>query len=158
ERPGMPDDILGWVSHARSWERHYHDDAAGSLRFEELAVACFDAAGDRRNGSIMRANLGVAYKEIGALAPPEVVLRESLRTAERMGLDGPASAAQQSLGIVLAHLGALEEAERHERAAVKAFARHADRRMEGGSRAYLAHILRMRGDLAGAEHEARAAV
>jgi tetratricopeptide (TPR) repeat protein len=157
-RPRLSDGVLAWVNHARSWERHYLDDAAGALRFEELAVACFDAAGDRRNGSTMRANLGVAYRDLGALAPAEVVLREALRTAERMNLPGAALAVKQNLAMVLAQQGALAEAEALERAAADGFARESNRRMEGGSRAYLALILAQRGDLDTAEREARLAV
>jgi hypothetical protein len=75
-----------------------------------------------------------------------------------MGLAGVIATAQCNLGIALALGGAVEEGRATEEKAVAAFVQQGDKRLESGSRVYLARILEMSGDLTGAESECRRAV
>jgi eukaryotic-like serine/threonine-protein kinase len=150
--------VLGWIHHARSWRAVYCEDPAGSVRWEEAAAASFERAGDLRRACEMRMGLGVAYREVGAQADAERALREALATAARLGLTTVGAVALHNLGLALAQRGALDEARAVEESAVHTFAHERDRRMEGGSRNYLARILTQLGDHPAAAAEARAAL
>lgn len=106
----------------------------------------------------MRSGLGAAYRELGAMADCERELREVLATATRLGLSNLRAIALHNLGAVLAQRGAFAEGREAEAEAVAAFVRMRDRRMETGSRNYLARILTQLGDLPAAAEEARAAL
>jgi tetratricopeptide (TPR) repeat protein len=150
--------VLGWIHHARSWRAVYRDDPAGSVRWEERAAESFERAGDLRHACEMRMGLGVAYREIGAQAEAERALREALATASRLGLSTVRASALHNLGPTLAQRGALAEARAVEEEAIAIFRDTRDRRLEVGSRNYLARILTLLGDHAGAASEGRAAL
>ena len=97
---------------------------------------------------------GFALSELGAYEQAERVLGDALAMAERLGLATVAAGARSNLGMVCLHLGRIDDAEVNERAAIAAFESH-DQRQEGGSRVYLAMILRDAGKLELAESEAR---
>jgi tetratricopeptide (TPR) repeat protein len=69
-----------------------------------------------------------------------------------------AAATRHTLGLALARLGRLSEAEAVESAAVKAFEAQSNPRMEGGCRIYLSFILTQAGRLDEALGEARSAM
>ena len=100
---------------------------------------------------------GFALSELGAYADAEEALRSTLATAERLGLTTVAATARSNLGMVYLRLGRPIEAEASVRAAIGVF-ESSDRRHEGGSRAYLALVLRDAGTLDHAEIEARRAL
>jgi tetratricopeptide (TPR) repeat protein len=127
------------------------------LEHRQAAAADLEQAGDLRNACIERVNVGFALIELGSYAEAERALRDALAAAERLDLRTGRAAACQNLGFALAHLDALDEALRIERQAVAQFAAQGNRRMEGGSRIYLAEILERLGDLEDAEREARTA-
>ena len=124
----------------------------------ESAAREFDRAGDARNGCLVRVTAGYGRLELGAHDEAEALLRQALATAERMGLGSARAVAKHNLGLALAHLGRLHEAQAEESEAALLSAQQRDRRMEGGSRAYLAMILLRMADHDAAEREARAAV
>src|SRR5206468_616259 len=95
---------------------------------------------------------------LGAYREAERALRVASSNAGRMGLALVEAFAKHNLGMVLAHLGEIDEALAIEREAVHSLARQGARRSEGGARIYLAHILAMAGDFPAAEREARAAL
>ncbi len=130
---------------------------ADALAHAEAAEVAFSVAGDQRNACMMAGIRGFALSELGAYREAEKVLGEALVMAERLGLAAVAAGARSNLGIVFLQLGRTDEAEAIERAAIAAHESH-DRRQEGGSRVYLAMILRDKGDLALAEEEARHAL
>ena len=117
-----------------------------------------EALGDLRDLCSARANLGNACSEVGRYAIAELTLREAKRSAEKLGLPGTAALAAHNLGLVLARRGKLAEARAIESAAVEAYATLGNRRMEGGSRMYLARIAALEGDTQAAEDQARRAV
>jgi tetratricopeptide (TPR) repeat protein len=129
-------------------------DAVASL---ELGAREFERAGDVRNACVACANVGFGLLELGDYEQAERALRQALAMAERMRLVSTAATAKQNLGTLLGRLGAFDEALALEREAVAAYAAQGEPRMEGMSRAYVARILAAKGELSGAEHEARAA-
>jgi hypothetical protein len=74
-----------------------------------------------------------------------------------MALGGLVATAAHNLALVLARTGRLEEGHRLAVKGVEAFLAQSNRRLEGVARVYLAEVLRLEGDLAGAEREAREA-
>jgi eukaryotic-like serine/threonine-protein kinase len=124
----------------------------------EAALQAFEQAGDVRNACTVRTNLGYVYCELGDFQRAEAALRQALLASERMGLHEVSAGVLHNLGRVLGFGKEVGEAERLERAAVEAFCRQGERRLEGAARIYLADILTTAGDLEGAAREAGAAV
>jgi tetratricopeptide (TPR) repeat protein len=102
--------------------------------------------------------MGFAYNELGAYAEAQRALAAALAGASRLGIAGVLAATKHNLGWALARLGRLDEARSLEVEAVRAFHAQGDRRMESGSRTYLARIHLLAGELDAAEREATAAV
>jgi eukaryotic-like serine/threonine-protein kinase len=124
----------------------------------EIVIQWFERAGDQRNACFERCNLANVLSWLGAHAEASRSLRGVLADADRMGLRVVTTTAKQNLGFALTHLGALDEARALLLEAIESSAEEGDLRMLGYSRAYLASILRLTGDLAQAETEARRAV
>jgi tetratricopeptide (TPR) repeat protein len=124
----------------------------------ERAGALFEQAGRRRPACMMHGNVGCALIELGRFADAEARLRTALFEAEHLGLPLVCMMTKQNLGWALARKGALEEARRTQQEAARFFAQSGDRRMEGGSRTYLARTALARGDLDAAQAEATKAV
>lgn len=82
------------------------------------------------------------------------VLQPRLADAERMGLPYVAAMIRQNLALAVARLGDLRAGVEIERQSVSALAAQGARRMEGGSRTYLARMLLEAGDVAGSVREA----
>jgi hypothetical protein len=85
-------------------------------------------------------------------------LRALLPQAERLGLQRVLTLAKVNMGLALARLGALDEGLAVEREALAQLRAAGDRRFSVQSQSYLATILRLAGDLVGAESAAREAV
>ncbi|AUX24016.1 protein kinase [Sorangium cellulosum] len=151
-------EVLARLSQARAYRAMAGGDPGACLAGFEAALAAFEQAGDRRNACWARNNLGFCYAELGDFEGAEAALRAALSDAERMGLSDARLGVLHNLGPVLAHRGLVEEARRAEEEAIATSQRVGDARMEGAARTYLARILLLSGDLAGAEREARAAV
>jgi tetratricopeptide (TPR) repeat protein len=91
---------------------------------------------------------------LGAYAEAETALRESLVTAERMGLTSAAAIARQNLGLTLAHRGTLQEARAVEERAAEAMTLSGETILAACSYAYLAEILLLARNHAAAERAA----
>ncbi len=124
----------------------------------ESSLHAFEQAGDVRNACAVRTNLGYVYCELGDFQRAEAALRQAFLASERMGLRDLSAGVLHNLGRVLGFGKELAEAERLERAAVEAFRRQGEPRLEGAARIYLADILTAAGELEGAAREAAAAV
>jgi tetratricopeptide (TPR) repeat protein len=146
------------VLQARANQRMCRGDIAGYLLLIEHGTDGLAEAGDRRAQYSQRVNLGVAYLQVGACERAEQCLRESLSQAEEMELHSVAAAAKMNLGMAVAFQGRLDEALALEAGAVELFSSQGYARLEGASRIYLAQVLAMTGDLAGAEGEACRAI
>jgi eukaryotic-like serine/threonine-protein kinase len=149
--------VAARVLQARGTQALIEGDAGGYLQRMSSAATRFDEAGDVRMACNARVGVGYGYLEIGAYAGAERCFRETLASAERMGLPQVVAAAKHNLGLVLARRGAVTEAGQVETEAVEAFCRQGDARMEAASRSYLAIILVAAGDLDAAAAAARAA-
>ena len=136
----------------------YAGDFAACVAAFEAALAAFEQAGDHRDACAVRANLSVAFIELGDYAGAEESLRAAAAVADRMGLADVGLGALQNLGHVLAHRDQLAEARRVELRAIEGFRALGDPRMEGVARMYLAEIAYISSDLDVAEQEGRAAV
>jgi ATP/maltotriose-dependent transcriptional regulator MalT len=124
----------------------------------EETIVAFERAGDLRNVCLQRVNAGFAASELGDYAEAVTLLRAALAEAERLGIPYVASQCRTNLGLALARTGAVGEARALEEFAIEYFMAHQSQRMEGGARIYLSAILRLAGDLEGAEAEARRAI
>jgi len=157
DRAGLDPATIADVERARAFRSLYAGDLVGALVAFEATIAAADLANDRRTSCLIRCNLGFVYKQLGAFEHAEQELRQSLEMAEAMGLRNVSAAATHNLGMVLAYLGRLDEADDVERKARGVYARLGDKRLEGGSLCYLSTIAHLAGDHERAEREARAA-
>jgi len=148
---------VAWIHRARAFGLLYSGDPGGYLRSSELAARQFEVAGDLRSVANARVHLGFGYLEVGGYREAEFALRDALASAERMGLYNVVTTSKHNLGMALARLGALDEAAAVEAEAVRMAASQGDKRVEGGSRHYLATIHLLRNDIEVAEQEALAA-
>ena len=147
-------DVEARIHQARAPHARQAGRPEAALRHAEAAEAAFRVAGDLRNACLMSGIRGFALSELGAYHDAERALRAALATAERLGLATVAATARSNLGMVCLRLGRAREAENELRAAIAEF-ESSDRRHEGGSRAYLALVLRDAGALEAAEEQAR---
>jgi eukaryotic-like serine/threonine-protein kinase len=118
------------------------------------AYQAFEGAGDMRNATNERMNLGFAYSEIGEYRAAEEVLRMAHASAKRMGLSHVMAWADNNLGNVLAHLVKWDEARTVEARAIEAGRAQKDPRLEGNSRIYMSAIALGSNDPVSAESEA----
>jgi eukaryotic-like serine/threonine-protein kinase len=148
--------VRAWLDQASAEFALHAGDPTTFLRLVESAVEGFAEAGDARNASLQRANVGNAYMQLGAFSRAERVLRQAIAVAQPMKLSFLAPV-KANLGHALARLGHLEEALAVETEAVERCVEQGYRRFEAASRIYLAEILSMRGELEEAEGEAQRA-
>jgi tetratricopeptide (TPR) repeat protein len=149
--------VLAWISRARATRLLFAGDPSAFLRLMEQTAALFEQAGDLRSACTQRVNVGYAYMQVGAYREAEGALREAIIAAERMGLAMATASAKHNLGLAVARQGRVAEGVEVERQALAASITQGDRRLEGGSRTYLAAMLALSGDLEEAVVEARTA-
>jgi tetratricopeptide (TPR) repeat protein len=149
---------LALVQQAQAARASLLGQPAACLAALEAAQAAFQQAGDARNASAVRANVGFMLAEHGAWDRAEEQLRAALADAERMGLAEQRAVVLHNLGRVVAVRGDLAAGERLEREALDSFIAQGEPRLEGIARLYLGDIKRLAGDAAEAEAEAARAV
>jgi tRNA A-37 threonylcarbamoyl transferase component Bud32/tetratricopeptide (TPR) repeat protein len=150
--------IAGWVLEARAVAAGSAGDPGARVRLADAAAESFETAGDLRNACLQRVSVGYAYNEIGAYAEAERALRGALGVAERLGLDNAVGTARAQLGRTLGRRGRLDEAREVLAKAIEALRAQKNVRLAAVATRYLAWVLAARGDLEGAEREARVAV
>jgi serine/threonine protein kinase len=148
--------VRAWVDLASAEFSLHAGDPTTFLRLVESAVEGFAEAGDARNASLQRANIGNAYMQLGAFSRAERVLRQAINIGEPMKLSFIAPV-RANLGFALARLGHLSEALAIETDAIQRCVEQGYRRFEAASRIYLAEILSLRGALEEAEAQAQQA-
>jgi tetratricopeptide (TPR) repeat protein len=151
-------EVLAWIYRARATRLLFSGDPSACLGLMEQAAASFEQAGDLRSACTQRVNVGYAYMEVGAYREAEGALRDALSAAERMGLSMVAASAKHNLGLSLARQGNLPEGRAVEWQAIEASIAQGDRRLEGGSRTYLAGMLALSGELESAAEQASMAI
>lgn len=152
---GLDPEVLARLQQLRALFADRAGDMEAALAHHGAALDAFERAGDARGACQSLANVGFIQLSLGSFTGAEAALRAAHAGAERMGLGTASALALHNLGGVLAALGRLDEAYDVEERAVRAFAAAGDPRLEGASRLYLSRILISRGDLDGAEAEAR---
>jgi tetratricopeptide (TPR) repeat protein len=151
--------VAARIQVARFYRAICGGDPASGVDIAAEAAELFERSGDLRNACNMRGDTAYAQVELGAYQEAKATLGEVISLSARLGsLHYPATVAKHNLGMVLARLGALDEAETTEREALEAFRTKGDRRMEGRSRIFLAEIFLLAGDLEKATNEAEEAV
>jgi hypothetical protein len=150
--------IAAWVARVRAQTLLLAGDPATYFAECAVAVELSERAGDLRQASVTRVNLGFAALELGEYARAEALLRAGLAEADHLGLVTIVASARHILGLVLMHLGRMEEALDVEHAAHDAFVAQKDPRMIGGCLVYLARIHLAAGDLSAAEENAAIAI
>jgi tetratricopeptide (TPR) repeat protein len=149
--------VTGLVYHAQAYRATSAGDPSAALAVGHTAVAAFEDAGNVRDASYERIGVAYAYMDLGAWDEAEKILVDVVAKAERLGLTRVHAVARHNLGVVLGHIGRPEAAD-VERAAIEALGSQGDLRLLGYAHMYLAHILALQGDLAGAEREAHVAL
>lgn len=157
-RPLLGPVALAGVDGARAVRALVDGDLAAFLRLYQSSVEALELAGNQRRAIEARSNLGFGLVEVGAYAEAEVLLRANVAASERLGQESSRSQALQNLGWALARQAKLDEARAVEALAASLFERQGARYQEGGARLYLARILDLSGDAAGAVDEARRAL
>jgi tetratricopeptide (TPR) repeat protein len=128
------------------------------VRDVEAAHDCFVEAGDHRYATLAQMNLGGFYADLGAYDRAEAALRRALALASKMGLGQVTTWGTSTLAAVFHACGKTAEAETVVRSALAGLEKQHSRRYESTTRTLLARLLAERGDLDGAETEARAAL
>ena len=149
---------LAWIARAGALDAYVRGDLGGYLAQSEAVTAGFEEAGDRRVAALQRVNVGYAHLVLGSFADAERALRASVAQAGALGLGIVKANAQHNLGMALGRLGAIDEGIAVEAEAESAFREQGDRRLEAGSRMYLAVLRALGGDLTAAEADARTAI
>ena len=152
--PHLDDSTRGLLILARGLRAAASGDLSAFLLASEAAAEAFAAAGDLRRASGARANVGFASAELGRYPQAERALRDAIRDATRTGATHVAAYMKHNLGAVIARRGALDEARGLELEAIAAATLQGDKLLEAGARIYLARILALSGDRAGAVREA----
>jgi tetratricopeptide (TPR) repeat protein len=156
-RPQSPT-ARAWLLQMRAVEMWSAGEALQYARLYDEGAIAFEEAGDVRKACMMRVNAIDALKELGDHVGAEASLRQVLVDAERMGLRNVASVAKNTLGIVLARAGRVDEALAVERDCLADVSLQGDRRMIGMTHLYLARIHSVARDFANAEQAAREAL
>ncbi len=149
--------VAGRVYQARAFRAHAAGDPGEALRMREAAVEAFERAGDERNATGARLNLGHTYMVIGAFELAEIALRAALEAGERLGVLYVLNVAKNNLALTIANLGRIDEALRLESEALAAFVEQGDRRMKGGTFIRMAIIHSIAGHFREAAEAARQA-
>jgi serine/threonine protein kinase/tetratricopeptide (TPR) repeat protein len=135
-----------WLDVARAELSTHRGDVVAYLRRVEAAAEAFTAAGDVRNASLQRANIGNAYIQLGAYRRAAGVLREALDVAQPMGLDFTA-VLQVNLGFVLGQLGEIEAGSAAAWEALRQCLKQNNKRLAGCALIYLATLSSMQNDI-----------
>jgi eukaryotic-like serine/threonine-protein kinase len=150
--------VAGSLHWARGWRATYRKDLAQALSHRRAAAQCFAEAGDRRSQTHQLSMVGSVYNKVGCHAEAVEVLRPAREAAQQLGIANVLAQVDNNLGFALCALGALDEGLAIEEEAVQLFHAVQNRRLEAGSRGYLARYLKVAGRLDDAEREARTAV
>ncbi|MCC6901048.1 MAG: protein kinase [Polyangiaceae bacterium] len=146
-----------WVHHGKSARAYYAGDVSRFMSEVEASIAAFDAIGDVRTGTNARANLGYAALSAGDIDRALRLLEEALALTERFGMAGIGHYVMHNLGLALAYRGQFERAVEMERRAMVEAETRQETLLMSATHLYLALILLMSGDPAGAEAEAKIA-
>lgn len=144
-----PPFLHAWVAVARAEFAVHSGDLTAYLRHVYTAVERFTSAGDLRNASLQRANIGNAFMLLGGYEHACSVFEETIRTAAPMQLDF-VHLARANLANSLANLRRIEAARAEADVALNQARAHGHRRSEAITLVYVARIRFQSGDIGGA--------
>jgi eukaryotic-like serine/threonine-protein kinase len=121
------------------------------------ARSSYEQAGDVRAQAMVMGNIAYAHMLVGHYEDAADLLALVGAVSVRLGLQHTIAGVKHNRGFALARAGKLADGAAVEREAIEMLAAQGNTRVGAGARAYLATILRLQGDLEGAEREARAA-
>jgi tetratricopeptide (TPR) repeat protein len=147
-----------WLHHARAARGYYAGDVPVFQREIAAASRSFDAAGDVRNATTDRINLGYLHLSLGQYERAETELRRGFELAQRLGLASSAAYALHNLGLAVGHSGRLDEGIELERRAVELARPLGEPKLLGASHTYLSLLATERGNAEQAIEAARAAL
>jgi tetratricopeptide (TPR) repeat protein len=150
--------VAGTVASARAMFAFMTGNVEMHQVERQAAIVAFEQTGHARRACHERCWLAVATMDVGAHAQARELLGAVLAEAQRLELRLVEAAAKYCLGTTLSRLGAIAEALEVARSAVADFVEQGDARRIASSRAALADVLLLAGDLDRAEQEARRAV
>ncbi len=150
ERDAMGPMVRAWLDVTRADLALREGDLATNVHRVFSAVENFGIAGDLRNEYLQRTNIGNASMQLGDYEQAISIFEKVLEVAQPMRLDF-VSAVRVNLGVALARVGRLAEAERTEEAALAQCVQQSHLRFACVARVYLGVIRMERDDLAGAE-------
>jgi tetratricopeptide (TPR) repeat protein len=132
-------------------------DTIGYLELSRQAMHSFEEAGDVRDATIQRQNMGSALLELGA-EEAEALLTETAVACDRLGLAHLATSTSINLAMIALRRGDLERAEGLLRETLEDLHVRRERRLETYVHAYLALIEQRRGRVDAMLDAARRAV
>lgn len=141
--------VYAWVAVARAEFAVHDGDLTAYLRHVHTAVERFTSAGDLRNASLQRSNIGNALMLLGGYEHACTVFEETIRMALPMQLDF-VHLAHCNLAHSLALLNRLDAARNAAEAALTQARAQGHRRCEAMTLVYAARIRARAGDFAGA--------
>lgn len=144
-RTDHPAFVHAWMSVARAEFAVREGDLTAFLRHVYAAVERFTSAGDLRNASLQRSNIGNAFLLLGGYEHALSVFEETIRMAAPMMLDF-VGVARANLAMTLANLQRLDVARAEADAALSQARAQGHRRAEAITLVYLARILVMAGE------------
>jgi len=147
----------GWVSRLRGARALYRGDVFGSLVHHREARDAFESAGDARSALSPRVTAANAALACGLFEEALGEFYATLAESQRLGAHLLAAQIEGCLGLTLARLGDLDGARERTEAAAALYAARGYAVMVSFTRASLARILVLAGDLDGAAREADAA-
>jgi serine/threonine protein kinase/tetratricopeptide (TPR) repeat protein len=132
-------------------------DIVGYLDLSEKAMHSFEEAGDVRDATIQRQNVGSALLELGAPGA-EGLLRETYDACERLGLAHLSTSARMNIAMAMLRRGDLGGAEALLLRTLEDLKLRKERRLETYVHAYLAMVHQRRADYTAMILEAERAV
>jgi eukaryotic-like serine/threonine-protein kinase len=147
-----------WLDHALAARSYFSGDVVAFQRHLERAVAGFEAAGDLRNATTQRVNLGYLWLQFGDYERAELELRTGHELCERLGLDSTGAYALHNLGLAIGRSGRLDEAIEIERRAIETARRMEEIKLVGAAGIYLTLLLLERGQSTEAIEAAQTAI
>ena len=147
-----------WLRTLRASEALRAGDHGAFVDGTADAVSAYEAAGDLRDACNQKVRLGNGYVGLGDPERAEMVLREALAGARRMGLRLVEGYALQNLGHALLRRGLLAEARETEQRAIALARALEDPVLEAGCLLYSAEARELALDPGGAVRDATRAV
>lgn len=148
-RAEQPPFVHAWLAVARAEFAVHSGDLTSYVRHVHTAVERFTAAGDMRNASLQRSNIGNAFLLLGGYEHACSVFEETIRTAAPMQLDF-VNITRANLAISWANLKRLDAARSEIEIALAQARAQGNRRCEAISLVYLARIRSLAKDISGA--------